>query len=180
LQARYRDQRFEHGMAVRRSDHVAEAAIAAARALMPSASLRRWSQIPPMSWARASVCSARRMWSFAIPRRVCAFKWLSKNATSKARGNRTGPAPGPDLALLLPPHRPVDVRPGAAGHRRRRPSPARHAASRRRRHRAARGLARHRQAARHRRRPAARRRPRPGQGQRPPRPASSSAWPPPR
>ena len=36
-----------------------------------------------------------------------------------------------------------------------------------RRDRAARGLARHRQAARHRRRPASRRRPRPGQGQRP-------------
>jgi hypothetical protein len=89
-------------MAVRRSDHVAEAAIAAARALMPSASLRRWSQIPPMSWARASVCSARRMWSFAIPRRVCAFKWLSKNATSKARGKpdwtSTRPGPGPPSA----------------------------------------------------------------------------------
>jgi hypothetical protein len=40
-----------------------------------------------------------------------------------------------------------------------RPGLARHAASRRQRHRAARGLARHRQAARHRRRPATRRRP---------------------
>jgi hypothetical protein len=78
LQARYRGQRFEHGLAVRRSDHVAGAAIAAARALMSSASLRRWAQIPPMSWARASICSARPMWSFAIPRRVCAFKRLSR------------------------------------------------------------------------------------------------------
>ena len=73
----------------------------------------------------------------------------------------------PDLALLPPPHRPVDVRPGAAGHRRRPPGPARHAASRRQQHRAARGLARHRQAVRHRRRSATGRRPRPGQGQRP-------------
>ena len=36
-----------------------------------------------------------------------------------------GPAPGPDLALLPPPHRAVHVRPGAAGRRRRPPGPAR-------------------------------------------------------
>ena len=38
---------------------------------------------------------------------------------------RPGPAPGPDLALLPPPHRAVHVRPGAARHRRRPPGPAR-------------------------------------------------------
>ena len=66
------------------------------------------------------------------------------------RPGRPGPAPGPHLALLLPAHRAVHVRPGAAGRRRRpaRPAPARRRLARRRR-RAARSLARHRQAARH-------------------------------
>ena len=60
-----------------------------------------------------------------------------------------GPAPGPDLALLPPAHRAVDARPGAAGHRRRPPGPARRTALRRQQP-AARGLGRHRQATRQR------------------------------
>ena len=44
-------------------------------------------------------------------------------AAGKGAG-RPGPAPGPDLALLPPPHRPVHVRPGPAGHRRRPPGEA--------------------------------------------------------
>ena len=43
-------------------------------------------------------------------------------AAGKGAG-RPGPAPGPDLALLPPPHRAIHVRPGAAGRRRRPPGP---------------------------------------------------------
>ena len=73
-----------------------------------------------------------------------------RNACSRERG-RPGPAPGPDLALLPPPHRPVHVRPGPAGHRRRPPGPARRGPSRRHPRWPARGLARHRETTRHRR-----------------------------
>ena len=63
---------------------------------------------------------------------------------------RPGPAPGPDLALLPPPHRAVHVRPGPARHRRRAAGPAR-TGGRRRHRRPARSLARHRETPRQRR-----------------------------
>ena len=77
-------------------------------------------------------------------------------------------APGEAVVLLLPPHRAVHVRSGAAGCRRcpPRPGPAARRHPRRRPGRPAPGLARHRHAARHPRQPAACR-PRHGQGQRP-------------
>jgi hypothetical protein len=78
-----------------------------------------------------------------------------------------GPAPGPAVALLPPAHCAVDVRPGAAGRRRRPQGTARREPFAQQRRRAARGLARHREAARQSRRSASRWRPRPSQGQRP-------------
>jgi hypothetical protein len=92
---------------------------------------------------------------------------------------RPGPAPGPDLALLLPPYRAVHVRPGPAGRRRGQASPARQRRARLRHRRPARNLGRYWETPRQRRRPATRRRARPGQGQRPrsppPRPAGHRA-----
>ena len=78
-----------------------------------------------------------------------------------------GLAPGPAVALLPPAHCAVDVRPGAAGRRRRPPGTARRESFAQHRRQAARGLARHREAARQSRRSASRWRPRPSQGQRP-------------
>jgi hypothetical protein len=97
---------------------------------------------------------------------------------ARQRANRPGPAPGPDLALFLPAHRAVHVRPGAAGHCRCPPGPVHRGVSRPRRQPAARGLARHGTSCL----------PPPATGHRAttpawsrsacPRPAASSGWPP--
>ena len=103
----------------------------------------------------------------------------SENATSKARGKQawTSTRSGPGTLCAGTPCCPW--RPGAAGHRRGPPGPVRRGVSRPRRQPAARGLARHGQAACRRRRPATGRRPWAGQGQRargpPPPPAGHHA-----
>ncbi len=77
--------------------------------------------------------------------KVAGKRWPVEECFAQGPG-RPGPAPGPAVALLPPPHRAVHVRPGPAGHRRRPASAARHRSARRRR-RAAGSLARRRQAA---------------------------------